>query len=405
MGATGGGVTPVVETKPTGDDEPDVTLRVLHQRIRQQEILSELGVTALQGASFHQLLTETARLTAEGLRVEFCKILEYMPADNRLLVRAGVGWDEGIIGVATVGADLMSPAGYALHTGKPVISNHLENEQRFRTSDLLEQHGIRRAMNVILQGDGRPYGVLEVDSRSEDEFVENDIAFLQGAANLLGMAIERERQARQLKAALERHELLLKEMNHRVKNSLSIVASMLNLQAREVANDELTAHLMEASNRVAAIAKAHDQLSNNSEVERMDLGKFVKAVCSDLDESVAHCDVHADTVEGILVPTDRAISIALITNELIANAVKYGYPDRQQGRIFVALGLGDAHTVEISVRDEGKGVPPDFDLGKPKGLGMRLIAAFAQQLDATITVQSQAPGTQFKLAIPLSALG
>jgi GAF domain-containing protein len=207
---------PVVESKPAGGAS-DLTLRALQQRIRQQEILAELGVTALQGASFDTLLVETARLTAEGLRAEFCKVLEYIPADNELLVRAGVGWHSGVVGTARIGADLASPAGFALRTGKPVISNHLENEERFRTPEILRQHGIHRAMNVILQGDGRPYGVLEVDSRSEDEFIENDLAFLQGTANLLGMAIERDRHERSLKAALERQEVLLKEMSHRVK--------------------------------------------------------------------------------------------------------------------------------------------------------------------------------------------
>ena len=95
---------PVVEPRPSSD-APDVTLRALEQRIRQQEILSELGVMALQGATFDQLLTETARLTAEGLRAEFCKILEYIPSENHFLVRAGVGWGPGVVGVATVGAD------------------------------------------------------------------------------------------------------------------------------------------------------------------------------------------------------------------------------------------------------------------------------------------------------------
>jgi hypothetical protein len=99
-----------------------------------------------------------------------------------------------------------------LQTGQPVISNHLENEQRFRTPDLLVRHGIHRAINVILQGDGRPFGVLEVDSQSEDEFTAHDLTFLQGAANVLGMAIERERQDRSLKAALAHQEVLLKEI-------------------------------------------------------------------------------------------------------------------------------------------------------------------------------------------------
>jgi cyclopropane fatty-acyl-phospholipid synthase-like methyltransferase len=146
---------PVVEESPN-DGNPDITLRALKQRIRQQEILSELGVAALQGATLDQLLNETSRLTAEGLRAEFCKVLEFIPDENRFLVRAGVGWDPGVVGVASIGADLASPAGFALRTGKPVISNHLENEERFRTPEILAEHGIYRAMNVILQGDGAP---------------------------------------------------------------------------------------------------------------------------------------------------------------------------------------------------------------------------------------------------------
>src|SRR5262249_18806036 len=152
-----------------------------------------LGVVALSGPPFQQLLDETARLTAEGLNAEFCKVLEYLPAERRFLVRAGVGWGPDVVGKATVGADLESPAGYALRTGKAVISNRLENEERFRTPELLLEYGIHRAVNVVLQSPTRPYGVLEVDSRSEGEFNEADISFLQGMADLLGSAIERRR--------------------------------------------------------------------------------------------------------------------------------------------------------------------------------------------------------------------
>src|SRR6201984_2571016 len=175
-----------------------------------------------------------------------------MPAANRLLVRAGVGWEEGIVGSASVGADLASPGGYALRTSKPVISNHLENEQHFRTPELLVAHGIRRAMNVILQGDGSPFGVLEVDSTSEGEFSEHDIAFLQGAANILGMAIEQQQYQRKLQAALDRYEVLLREVNHRVKNSLQVVSSMLHLQANAVGDQNLSETLNDAASRVTA---------------------------------------------------------------------------------------------------------------------------------------------------------
>jgi GAF domain-containing protein len=196
-------MAPIEPTEPRegGLDSSELVLRL---RIRQQQNLAELGVRALKGATLAELLDDAARLSAAGLEAEFCKVLEYVPSENRLLMRAGVGWDKGLVGTASVGADLASPSGYALRTGKPVISNHLQSEERFRTPELLAAHGVRRAINVVMQGDGPPFGVLEVDTRSEGEFNEDDIPFLQGAANILGMAIERQRHEQALKAALKR---------------------------------------------------------------------------------------------------------------------------------------------------------------------------------------------------------
>src|SRR5579863_6808934 len=269
---------PVVES-PTNNESPnDLTGRALRQRIRQQELLAELGVLALQRTSFSDMLNHTARATAEGLGAEYCKVMEYIPTENRLLVRAGVGWEEGVVGTATVGADLASPAGYALRTGKPVISNHLANEQRFRTPELLVQHGIRRAMNVILQGDGSPFGVLEVDSTSEGEFSEHDISFLQGAANILGMAIEQQQYQRKLQAALDRHQVLLKEVNHRVKNSLQVVTAMLQLQAKSVGDPALSERLTEASSRVNAVGRAYERLAYHADYENIELVEYLREI-------------------------------------------------------------------------------------------------------------------------------
>jgi two-component sensor histidine kinase len=397
--STVGEKDPVVEAKAS--DQPiEVTRRALEHRIRQQEILAELGVTALQGAPLDQLLTETVRLTAEGLRSEFCKVMEYIPGENRLLVKAGVGWNPGIVGVASVEADLASPAGFALRTGKPVISNHLENEERFRTPEILAMHGIRRAMNVILQGDGSPFGVLEVDSQSEDEFVEHDLSFLQGAANILGMAIERERRERYLEAALERQLFLMKEVNHRVKNSLTIVVGMLNLQAREAGNPELTEKFAEAARRVMAVAQVHERLHQNPDIERVDLGTYVEAVCQDMDSSVARCTVHVDAQPGIEFPVDRAVSVALVVVELVTNAAKYAYPDHQGGPIWVGIKTASGGEIALSVRDEGRGLPADFELSNTRGLGMRIVTAFSTQLNTHITFHRNSSGTEFKMMIP-----
>jgi len=391
--------TPVAEDIP--DDQVPAGSRT-DLRLRQQEILAELGVLALQGTPFPELLTSTASLTAKGLEAEFCKILEYQREEGRFLVTAGVGWGPDVVGVATVGADIESPAGYALRTGKPVISNHLENEERFRTPELLARHGIRRAMNVILQGDGSPYGVLEVDSRSEGEFSVSDISFLQGAANLLGMAIERQRIEESLRAAVERNHLLLKEVNHRVNNSLALVASMLHLKAATV-SAEVKVHLDEAASRIAAIARAHQRLYQTEMFEKIDLGPYIEDLCHSFSESLPDCALHVRAESGIEIPIDQAIPVALLVNELITNSAKYGHPN-SGCEAWIEVAQKDSK-VSVSVRDQGVGLSPDFEATSHKGLGMRMINAFAKQLGGSLEIHRRDPGVEFILVFPKTASG
>ena len=260
-------------------------------------------------------------------------------------------------------------------------------------------HGVRRAINVILQGDGAPYGILEVDSRSEGEFTEQDISFLQGAANILGMAIERQRHERKLNEALEHQQVLVKEINHRVKNSLQLVSSMLSLQA---GNDPVLAErLQDASSRIAAIARAHDRLYRSPQIESIDLGGYLIEVCGDLTEVTPHCEVLCDAPEVLFMSTDRAIRAALVVTELVTNAAKHAYPNGQSGRIWVSLERGTGSSARITVRDEGLGLPTDFDIAKGKGLGMRLTMALAQQTEAVISAHRLGKGSQFVIELPL----
>ncbi len=392
----------MVEEPPVSPGKDEFTERSLMQRVRQQEILSELGVTALQGAPFDALMDRAAVLTAEGMQAEFCKVMEYLPAEKRLLVRAGVGWAPGVVGNATIGADYESPGGFALRTGKPVISNHLGSEDRFRTPSLLLEHGIHRAINVILQGEREPFGVLEVDSRSAGKFTEFDLSFLQGAANILGMAIERQRFERDLKAALARQEVLLREVDHRVKNSLQLVISFLRLQGDGAEHPEVRRHLQEAAGRISAIARVHQRLNQTAKIESLDLGAYLADLCKDVDEVAANCTVIAEIIPGVEIATVRAISTALLVNELIANAAKHAYGAGTSARIWVVLTRLDGERIAIAVRDEGVGLPRDFDPRTGKGLGMRIVNALARQLDAEIQVEPRHPGTEMRAVMDIA---
>ena len=238
-----------------------------------------------------------------------------------------------------------------------------------------------------------------VDSRSEGEFAQSDIVFLQGVANILGMAIERQRMEGNLRQALDRQQLLIKEVNHRVNNSLSIVASMLHLHASGAESNEVRYELHEASSRIAAIARAHQRLYRSDRIDTLDLGAYLTEVCKDLDDSMPSCEVNVSADEGIEIRTDRAIPAVLLVNELITNAAKYAYP-AGNCRVWVTLARAPEDNVLISVRDEGVGLPPTFDIKSGRRLGMRLVHSFSQQLQGDLQVLRKDPGTEFVLTIP-----
>lgn len=114
----------------------------------------------MQSRDFRKILQRATELCASGLQAPLAKVLEYEPDEKRLVVRAGVGWKPDTIDIVSLAADIGSPAGYAYRTGESVISNHLEAETRFRTPELLADHGVRRAINVLIEKGRRGQGLF-----------------------------------------------------------------------------------------------------------------------------------------------------------------------------------------------------------------------------------------------------
>jgi two-component sensor histidine kinase len=160
-------------------------------------------------------------------------------------------------------------------------------------------------------------------------------------------------------------------------------------------------HLQEAAGRISAIARVHQRLNQTVQIESLDLGAYLTDLCRDVDEVAATCQITAEVVPGIEIATVRAISTALLVNELIANAAKHAYPEESSARVWVNLTKADENKIVISIRDEGIGLPSGFDLKSGNGLGMRIIGALAKQLDAEIQIQARHPGTEFRILMPL----
>ncbi len=470
-------------------------------RLGQQELVAGLGLFALEAPSIAVVLSEACRVAALGLQTDFAKVLRPRPEADDLLVIAGVGWRPGVVGHATLGSHMDSPAGFALHSRQPVLSNDLRSEGRFRMPTLLVEHGVQSAINVPIGAAGREaYGVLEVDSTARHDFVAADTMFLQSLSNVLAAAViradmdesaaRREALARQVfesnpdcvkvldlegrllamnvngamaieaagpdelvgtmwpdwwpdearsavagaiadagrgavsrftaatcnragvkvwwdaqvapvlngngrpfrlvamsrnvtdrieserakDALLRDKDLLMQEVHHRVKNSLQLVRTLLQLQGRS-ASDETRTQLDEAAGRILTIGTVHQRLYEGGSVVETDAAAYLEALLADirmmLEDSAGGREIVLQA-EPMMLTADQMTPLGLVVSELVTNALKYG-----KGRVQVELRKVRAG-LEIVVEDGGNGFPETFDPGRRSGLGMRLITALAK---------------------------
>ncbi len=201
-----------------------------------------------------------------------------------------------------------------------------------------------------------------------------------------------------LQTALEQQEKLLHEVNHRVKNSLQLVSSLLRLQARRLPDAVARRQLEDATARISTIAYIHQRLYRDRDVSQLDFGVLLSELCSDLQSSATHCqlDVRAPSLP---MKADRAIPLALIVNELVTNAFKYAYPGGG-GRIAVRVGVS-GKGISITVEDHGAGLPEGFKTTGGGNLGMLLIGSLLGQLSARLEVrETDGGGATFIVTTP-----
>lgn len=199
----------------------------------------------------------------------------------------------------------------------------------------------------------------------------------------------------QLVAALDQKDrlladkdLLTREIDHRVKNSLQIVSAFVLLQSRQVADPDAQAAFSETYARVMSIARVHDSLYQSGDVSEVDLGQTIEALCRDLAGMSGRPHQIAMSAEpGLMVPYRKAVALCLIVTELVTNALKYAYPAGEPGPVAVSVARRDEGLV-LHVRDQGPGLPPDWDTRQRKGLGMKLIGSMLQQIGAAMDVES-----------------
>jgi PAS domain S-box-containing protein len=173
--------------------------RELERRVEQQEYVADLGRRALEGEPLDDLFDDAVETVAETLDVEFCKVLDLDDDGEELALRAGVGWQAGYVGSASVGTGSESQAGYTLRSSDPVVVDDMAEETRFSGPELLTEHGVRSGVSVVIGTVEEPWGVFGTHDAAPRAYDEEDVSFVQSVANVLATAIDRQAYERRLK--------------------------------------------------------------------------------------------------------------------------------------------------------------------------------------------------------------
>jgi PAS domain S-box-containing protein len=382
----------------------------VENRAHQQAVIAEIGLWALADDDLQSLMDDTVAFVAQTLDVEYCKIVEILPSGEELLLRAGVGWEEGLVGRATEGAGFDSQAGYTLFSEEPVFVEDLSTETRFRPPALVHEHGVVSSMTVVIAGRGGPFGVLGVHTRSRRTFSEDDMNFLQAVANVVAMRIEREEADKKLEEVREaERSRIARDLHDEALQDLSGVLVEAQ-QIRSISEDP------EPANRLGRLVTALKRIGQQLRGAIYDLrleGEQDKSFLELLESLVElhrgmapDSTIHLEIRDGVLSSPleDTGREVLRIVGEALTNA------RRHSGARNVRVGVWtseDEKLLWVEVKDDGQGFdvaeePSIATTAAAGGMGIRGMYERAHALGGELKIESKPDeGTKLRFELAL----
>jgi two-component sensor histidine kinase len=364
------------------------TERELRLRAHQQAVVARLGERALVESDLQGLLNEIAATVADMLDVDLVKVLELLPGDVELLLRAGYGWKSGLVGTARISTGLNSQAGFALVSNFPVVVEDLKSETRFVGEPLLTDHGAVSGMSAKIAGhDGRSYGVIGVHTKSRREFNAHDFSLLTAVANIVAGAIQRYQ-------ADQRNEAMIRELRHRTGNLFS---QLLALFSQTASNSRTMSDLVaKFEARLLALANAHRLITE---------GGWRPTSFENLVRAQLAPDIERMRVNGpdVFLDPDLAFALSTVVHELATNASKHGSLSAADGRLDLSWSIDRTDKGVTLFLDWQERLGPAPKRRRRPGFGSRLIdTVIERQLNGALQRTFRADGLHVRLIVPLT---
>lgn len=298
-----------------------------------------------------------------------------------------------------------SPCGVVVDRLKPIL---VKEPERLYPYLALENAPIAEGLWAPLVGlGGIAVGTLWIMTHDSDRhFTQDDCDTLLrlAAFGSVGLALN---QVSILKDDLAaRQDLMLREVNHRVSNSLQLANSMLRLQERAAVGAEAKQELGKAADRIVSIGLIHTRLYRAGDLNAIKLGVYLRDLCTDLTASgngrpeVGAFDVEVEVPETLALPPDLVTKLGLIVNELVTNSFKHA-----AGSSHCRIGVTQsADTLTMNISDDGPGLPVGFQPQRQKGLGMRMVLSLVDQLDGDLIAEPSTQGARFIISVPRTAV-
>jgi len=233
----------------------------------------------------------------------------------------------------------------------------------------------------------------------EAQITERTVELTTTNERLLTEVSERQRAEDQINASLQEKEILLREIHHRVKNNLQVIASLLNLQSRGITDQHVLEPLRESQTRIESMALIHQKLYDSDDLMGVDFAEYSRNLATHLLSTYGMSQriaLKVDSDPGIALAINSAIPCGLIINELVSNSLKYAFPGTQEGEIRIAVRRQEDGRISLVVGDNGPGIPDEIDFRNTTSLGLRLVNILSGQLEGTLDLETIG-GTKFEL--------